>query len=125
VTGAKLAAGRGDKVAYYRYKADSARRSLHGIDTQIAKAERAVAGKEPVRRNRFVKLTGGETIDRDLEAKACALAGLKAHITNMVDPTLDTRVRDRRLPPALACREVAPDAKHDLRARRSTTTSAS
>jgi hypothetical protein len=50
---------RRDKVTYYRYKADSARRSLRGIDTQIAKAERAVAGKEPVKRNRFIKLTGG------------------------------------------------------------------
>ena len=38
------ATGRRDKVTYYRYRADSARRSLHGIDTQIAKAERAVAG---------------------------------------------------------------------------------
>ena len=86
-TGAKKAAGRRDKVTYYRYKADSARRSLHGIDTQIAKAERAVAGKEPVKRNRFVKLTGGDrTINRDLEAKARAIAGLKAFITNMVDP---------------------------------------
>ena len=80
--------GRRDKVTYYRYKADSARRSLHGIDTQIAKAERAVAGKEPVKRNRFVKLTGGDkTINRELEAKARAVAGLKAYITNMVDPT--------------------------------------
>lgn len=59
-TGARKAAGRRDKVNYYRYKADSARRSLHGIDTQIAKAQRAVAGKEPVKRNRFVQLTGGE-----------------------------------------------------------------
>ncbi len=58
--GARKAAGRRDKVTYYRYKADSARRSLHGIDTQIAKAQRAVAGKEPVKRNRFVQLTGGE-----------------------------------------------------------------
>ena len=57
-TDAQRAAGRRDKVTYYRYKADSARRSLHGIDTQIAKAERAVAGKEAVKRNRFVKLTG-------------------------------------------------------------------
>ena len=82
------ASGRRDKVTYYRYKADSARRSLHGIDTQIGKAERAVAGKEPVKRNRFVKLTGGDkTINRELEAKARAVAGLKAYITNMVDPT--------------------------------------
>jgi transposase len=87
-TAAQKAAGRRDKVTYYRYKADSARRSLHGIDTQIGKAERAVAGKEPVKRNRFVKLTGGDkTINRDLEAKARAVAGLKAYITNMVDPT--------------------------------------
>ena len=84
----KKAAGRRDKVTYYRYKADSARRSLHGIDTQIAKAERAVAGQEPVKRNRFVKLTGGDkTINRDLEAKARAVAGLKAYITNLTDPT--------------------------------------
>lgn len=82
------AAGRRDKVTYYRYKADSARRSLHGIDTQVAKAERAVAGKEPVKRNRFVKLTGGDkTVNRELEAKARAVAGLKAYITNMSDPS--------------------------------------
>ncbi len=87
-SGAKKAAGRRDKVTYYRYKADSARRSLHGIDTQIAKAERAVAGKEAVKRNRFVKLTGGDkTINRELEAKARAVAGLKAYITNMVEPS--------------------------------------
>ncbi|WP_242532852.1 IS1634 family transposase [Nocardioides sp. S5] len=84
----KKALGRRDKVTYYRYKADSARRSLHGIDTQVAKAERAVAGKEPVKRNRFVKLTGGDkSVNRDLEAKARAVAGLKAYITNMVDPS--------------------------------------
>ena len=68
--------GRRDKVTYYRYKADSARRSLHGIDTQVAKAERAVAGKEPVKRNRFVKLTGGDkSVNRDLEAKPAPLQG--------------------------------------------------
>jgi hypothetical protein len=87
-TEAKKAAGRRDKVTYYRYKAHSARRTLHGIDTQVAKAERAVAGKEPVKRNRFVKLTGGDkSVNRDLEAKARALAGLKAYITNIADPS--------------------------------------
>ncbi len=87
-TAAAKAAGRRDKVTYYRYKADSARRTLHGIDTQVAKAERAVAGKEAVKRNRFIKLTGGDkTINRELEAKARAVAGLKAYITNMTVPT--------------------------------------
>ena len=47
-----------------------------------------MAGKEPVKRNRFVKLTGGDkTINRELEAKARAVAGLKAYITNMPDPS--------------------------------------
>ncbi|HMG28579.1 MAG TPA: IS1634 family transposase, partial [Jiangellaceae bacterium] len=79
---------RRDQVFYYQYKADRARRTLRGIDQQIAKAERAVAGKEPVKRNRFIKLTGGtKTIDRKLEAKARGLAGLKAYITNIDNPT--------------------------------------
>ena len=39
---------RRDQVIYYQYKADRARRSLRGIDEQVAKAERAVAGKTPV-----------------------------------------------------------------------------
>jgi len=84
----RQAMGRRDKVTYYRYKADSARRSLHGIDQQVSKAESAVAGKQPVKRNRFVKLTGGQrSVNRDLEAKARALAGFKAYITNIEDPS--------------------------------------
>ncbi len=79
------AAGRRDKVTYYRY---SARRSLHGIDTQVAKAEQAVAGKTAIKRNRFVKLAGGDrSVNRDLEAKARALAGLKGYVTNLTNPT--------------------------------------
>ncbi|MGH9251020.1 MAG: IS1634 family transposase, partial [Acidimicrobiales bacterium] len=79
---------RRDQVFYYQYKADRARRTLRGIDQQIAKADRAVAGKEPVKRNRFIKLTGAtKTIDRKLEAKARGLAGLKAYITNIDNPT--------------------------------------
>jgi transposase len=81
------AQGRRDKVTYYRYKTDSARRTLRGIDTQVAKAERAVAGKMAIKRNRFVKLVGGDkSVNRDLEGKARALAGFKAYITNLPDP---------------------------------------
>jgi len=76
--------GRRDQIIYYQYKADRARRTLRGIDEQIAKAEKAVAGKTPVKRNRFVQLTGGtKTINRELEAKARTLAGLKGYITNL------------------------------------------
>ena len=79
---------RRDQVIYYQYKADRARRTLRGIDEQIAKAEKAVAGKAPVKRNRFVTITGGDKkVNRQLEAKARALAGLKGYITNITNPT--------------------------------------
>jgi Transposase DDE domain len=76
------------RTIFYQYRADRARRTLKGIDTQIAKAEKAVAGKTAVKRNRFVQLTGAtKTINRDLEAKARTLAGLKGYVTNLAAPT--------------------------------------
>jgi Transposase DDE domain len=75
---------RRDQVIYYQYKADRARRTLRGIDEQVAKAEHAVAGKTAVKRNRFIKLTGAtKSVNRQLEAKARAIAGLKGYITNL------------------------------------------
>jgi hypothetical protein len=76
--------GRRDQVIYYQYRHDRARRTLRGIDEQVAKAEHAVAGKTPVKRNRFVQLSGGtRSVNRELEAKARSLAGLKGYITNL------------------------------------------
>jgi hypothetical protein len=75
---------RRDQVIYYQYKSERARRTLRGIDEQVAKAEKAVAGKTAVKRNRFVQLAGGtRTVNRTLEAKARALAGLKGYVTNL------------------------------------------
>jgi Transposase DDE domain len=75
---------RRDQVIYYQYKADRGRRTLRGIDEQVAKAERAVAGKAPVKRNRFITLTGADkSVNRTLEAKARGLAGIKGYITNV------------------------------------------
>jgi hypothetical protein len=49
-----------------------------------------VAGKAPVKRNRFIKLTGAtKTVNRDLETKAHALAGLKGYTTNLNDATAE------------------------------------
>jgi transposase len=76
--------GRRDQVIYYQYRHDRARRTLRGIDEQVAKAEQAVAGKVPVKRNRFIQLTGGtRSVNRDLEEKARALAGIKGYATNL------------------------------------------
>jgi hypothetical protein len=75
---------RRDQVIYYQYKADRARRTLRGIDEQVAKAEKAVAGQVAVKRSRFVQLSGGtRSVNRSLEAKARALAGLKGYVTNL------------------------------------------
>jgi hypothetical protein len=51
-------AKRRDQVIYYQYRADRARRTFRGIDEQVAEAEQAVAGKSPVKRNRFVQGEG-------------------------------------------------------------------
>ena len=75
---------RRDQVIYYQYRADRARRTLRGIDEQVTKAEQAVSGKAPVKRNRFIQLSGGtKTVNRELEAKARALAGIKGYVTNL------------------------------------------
>jgi hypothetical protein len=76
--------GRRDPVIYDPYKADRARRTLRGIDEQVRKAEQAVAGKVAVKRNRFNQLSGGtRSVNRELEEKARALAGLKGYVTNL------------------------------------------
>jgi hypothetical protein len=76
--------GRRDQVIYYQYRHDRARRTLRGIDEQVAKAEKAVAGQVPIKRNRFIQLAGdAHTVNRELEAKTRELAGIKGYITNL------------------------------------------
>jgi Transposase DDE domain len=75
---------RRDQVIYYAYKADRARRTLRGIDEQVAKAAKAVAGLAPVKRNRFIALEGAvKSVNRELEATARTLAGIKGYKTNL------------------------------------------
>jgi hypothetical protein len=109
-------AGRRDKTIFYQYKADRARRTLRGIDEQIAKAEAAVAGKAAVKRNRFVTLTGGDkTVNRDLEAKARALAGIKGYTTNLPDPDAEFVIGAYHQ--LWRIEKSFRMSKHDLRAR--------
>jgi hypothetical protein len=71
-------------VIYSQCKAGRAPRAVRGIDEQVKKAEQAVAGKVPVKRNLFIQLSGGtRTVNRELEAKARALAGIKGYVTNL------------------------------------------
>jgi Transposase DDE domain len=51
-TSSEKARGIPDRVIHYQFRHDRARRALRGIDEQVAKAERAVDGHVPVKRNR-------------------------------------------------------------------------
>ncbi len=107
---------RRDQVIYYQYRADRARRTLHGIDEQVAKAAKAVAGLAPVKRNRFIALDGAvKSVNRELEEKARTLAGIKGYKTNLAaTPDGEPVTADfviGVLPRALADREVVQDVE--------------
>jgi transposase len=107
---------RRDQVIYYQYRHDRARRARQGIDEQVSKAEKAVTGKAPTKRNRFITLAGGnKTVNRELEAKARTLAGWKSYITNINRPTpefvIDAYHQLWRIEKSFRM------SKHDLRAR--------
>jgi transposase len=87
-TSSEKARGIPDRVVHYQYRYDRARRTLRGIDEQVAKAERAVDGKAPVKRNRYIQLTGAtKTVNRNLETKTRTLAGWKGYTTNLTKAT--------------------------------------
>jgi len=105
-----------DRVTHYQYRHDRARRTLRGIDEQVAKAQRAVDGKATVKRNRFIKLTGAtKSVNRELESKTRALAGWKGYTTNLVGQpaefVIDAYHQLWRIEKAFRM------SKHDLRAR--------
>jgi hypothetical protein len=108
--------GRRDHVIYYQYRADRARRTLRGIDEQVKKAQAAIDGKASIKRNRFVKLTGGKrAINRELEVKARAVAGIKGYITNRLD--LDPEQVIAAYHQLWHVEKAFRMSKHDLRAR--------
>jgi hypothetical protein len=89
-TTAEKSRGIPDRVVYYQFRHDRARRTLRGIDEQVSKAQRAVDGKATVKRNRFIKLTGAtKSVNRELEVKARALAGWKGYTTNLTDQSAE------------------------------------
>ena len=80
--------------------------------------ERAVAGKTPVKRNRFVKLTGGDrSVNRALEAKARALAGLKGYATNLDPAVADADFVIGAYHRLFQIEKSFRMSKHDLQAR--------
>src|SRR4029078_11835517 len=83
-TSSEKARGIPDRVIHYQYRHHRARRTLRGIDEQVAKAQRAVDGHAPVKRNRYIQLCGAtKSVNRTLEAKTRAQAGWKGYTTNL------------------------------------------
>jgi len=84
-TSAEKARGIPDRVIHYQYRYHRARKTIRGIDEQVAKAQRAVDGHAPLKRNRYIQLTGAtKSVNRALEAKTRALAGWKGYTTNLI-----------------------------------------
>lgn len=80
--------GEPHSVTYYQYSWDRARRTLHGIDEQVAKAQKAIEGKTAIKRNRFVDLKApNKQVNWDLVEKNRALAGIKGYETSNADLT--------------------------------------
>jgi hypothetical protein len=115
-TSSEKARGIPDRVIYYQFRHDRARRTLRGIDEQVAKAQRAVDGHAPVKRNRYIQLSGAtKSVNRQLEAKTRALAGWKGYTTNLTTASaefvIDAYHQLWRIEKAFRM------SKHDLQAR--------
>lgn len=103
-------------VTYYQYSQSRARRSLRGINEQLAKAQRAVAGKTPIKRNKYLTVKAADKqINYPLVEKHLALAGIKGYETNRTDLTAHEVITYyRRL---LKIEKAFRMAKSDLKAR--------
>jgi hypothetical protein len=105
-----------DRAIRYQYRHDRARRSVRGIDEQIAKAQRAVDGTAAVKRNRFITLTGAtKSINRDLDAKTRRLAGWKGYTTKLTTESADFVIGAYHQ--LWRIEKSFRMSKHDLRAR--------
>ncbi|WOQ69008.1 IS1634 family transposase [Microbacterium limosum] len=68
----------------YHYSAKRDRRDNHTLDKQVERAQRIADGKRPLKKDRFVKLTGTRpAVDQVLVDRARQLAGLKGYVTNI------------------------------------------
>lgn len=89
-TGASGPRERRERRVVYQWSLKRSQRDNRTINAQIARAEKAAAGKAPVTRTRFLKVSGATkelnqaTIDR-----ARQLAGLKGYVTNLPADVMD------------------------------------
>ena len=91
--------GAPDSVTFYHYSRDRARRTLRGINEQLDKAKRAVAGETSIKRNKYVDLKApNKKVNYALAKKHTDLAGIKGYETDLVTmPAEDVITYYRRL----------------------------
>ena len=73
-----------ERRVVYHYSAKRDRRDNHTLDKQVERAQKIADGKRPLKKDRFVKLTGTRpAVDQALVDRARQLAGLKGYVTNI------------------------------------------
>ena len=73
-----------ERRVVYHYSSKRARRDSHTLAKQIERAEKTADGRRPLKRDRFVKLSGTRRdVNWDLIDRARQLAGLKGYVTNI------------------------------------------
>ena len=74
----------------YQWKFTRERHDNKAINAMVTKAEKVADGTRPLRRDRFVKVTGAtKDVDWALVDRARRLAGLKGYVTNLPVETMD------------------------------------
>lgn len=73
-----------ERRVVYHYSAKRDRRDNHTLDKQVERAQRIAEGRKPLKKDRFVKLSGTHpAVDQVLVDRARQLAGLKGYVTNI------------------------------------------
>jgi len=74
----------------YQWRFARYRHDIQAINAMIDRAEAVAAGKRPLKKDRFVKLTDTDpVVDWDLVERARYAAGLKGYVTNIALDVLD------------------------------------
>ena len=82
--------GARDRRVVYQWKFKREQHDNKAINAMVTKAEKVADGTRPMRRDRFVKVTGvSKGVDWALVERARQLAGLKGYVTNLPAATMD------------------------------------
>ncbi|QIM16197.1 IS1634 family transposase [Leucobacter insecticola] len=75
---------RRERRVVYQYREKRARLDLRNIEKQVEKAKKVVAGTTPVKKGRFLKISGAsKSVDGALVESARQRAGMKGYVTNL------------------------------------------